>query len=306
MKKILHVSIFIIIFTFTCKAQVPDSPVLSEPPDVDVVVPPTRTLEWSNVNNATSYELQVSLDNSFSSLVTVNPVIVTNNYYQIPSGLLNNFKSYYWRVRARNSNGAGNYSSPWSFRTSGTPPQEILSLEEVVECYLIINSLNPAQIRFLIHRLNAALNHYANANIFLTNLNLQLFKLRVYILMYSNFINYTEGNRLIYNTNKILDLINGDSPANEIIIPNTFELNQNYPNPFNPSTTIEYTIPENSRVSLKIYDILGKEVATLVDKEQNSGTYIVIWDAKSFSSGIYFYRITAGSNSDTKRMVLKK
>jgi hypothetical protein len=83
-------------------------------------------------------------------------------------------------------------------------------------------------------------------------------------------------------------------------------LRQNYPNPFNPSTTIEYTIPENSRVSIKVYDILGKEVAALIDKQQNPGTYIVIWDAKSASSGIYFCRITAGSFTDTKRMVLNK
>jgi len=89
-------------------------------------------------------------------------------------------------------------------------------------------------------------------------------------------------------------------------MPAKFELKQNYPNPFNPSTVIEYTIPENNKVSIKVYDILGKEVATLVDKEQNSGTYIVIWDAKSASSGIYFYRITAGSYTVTKRMVLKK
>jgi len=307
MKNIFHISIFILLLAFSSKAQNLNSPVLSEPPDVDIVVAPTATLEWNNVNNAASYEVQVSHDNNFSTLVTTSPIIVTENHFQIPSGLLNNFTPYYWRVRARNNSGISNFSSPWSFRTSGTPPQEIMSLEEVVELYNVIYSLNPAQINILLQRLNNALNNYTWGHIFLANLNLQLFKLRVYILMFSNFISNSDAERLIYNTNKIITLINGDSPAlEEISIPNAFELKQNYPNPFNPSTTIEYTIPENSRVSLKVYDILGKEVADLVDKEQNSGTYIVIWDAKSASSGIYFYRITAGNYTDTKRMVLKK
>ncbi len=134
-----------------------------------------------------------------------------------------------------------------------------------------------------------------------------LFKLRVYILLYSEFLTPAVANSLIDNANKIISLLWGDSPiTEENLIPKEFDLKQNYPNPFNPSTTIEYTIPENSRVTLKIYDILGKEVATLVDKDQNSGSYIVVWDAQSLSSGIYFYRITAGNYTDTKRMVLKK
>jgi flagellar hook assembly protein FlgD len=125
--------------------------------------------------------------------------------------------------------------------------------------------------------------------------------------MYSQFLTPPVANSLIVNANKIISLLMGDSPiTEENLIPKEFDLKQNYPNPFNPSTTIEYTIPENSRVTLKIYDILGKEVATLVNKEQNTGTYIVVWNAQSVSSGIYFYRINAGNYTDTKRMILEK
>jgi len=307
MKKVLHVVIFIIFLVFSIKAQNLDSPILTEPPDVDIVVPLTTTLDWNNVNNATSYEVQISLYNNFSTLVNPSPIIVTSSCYQIPTGLLNGFTVYYWRVRAINASGTGNFSAPWSFRTAGTPAQEINSLEEVVEYYTVINSVNAAQIQMLLQRLDNALYFYAHNNIFLANLNLQLFKFRVYILMFSNLISTSDGQILISNANKILVLINGDSPlSEELPVPSEFELKQNYPNPFNPSTTIEYTIPENTRVSIKVYDILGKEVATLVDKEQNSGTYIVIWDAKSASSGIYFCKFKAGSYTDTKRMVLKK
>jgi hypothetical protein len=302
----LYFFLILLFLVFSSKAQVPDSPILTEPPDVDIVVPVTITLEWNNVDNASSYEVQISVNNNFTTLVNSNPVIVSDNFYQIPAGLLNNFTVYYWRVRALNFNGPGNFSAPRSFRTAGTPPQEINSLEEVVESYGAMNSLNPGQINSLTQKLDRALYFYNHNSIFLANLNLVLFKLRVYILMFSNFLNNTEGESLLYNANKILYLINGDSPAPEITIPVEFELRQNYPNPFNPSTTIEYTIPENGRVSLKVYDILGKEIASLVDKEQNAGTYIVIWDAKSFSSGVYFYRIVSGNYTDTKRMVLKK
>lgn len=89
-------------------------------------------------------------------------------------------------------------------------------------------------------------------------------------------------------------------------IPMTYELSQNYPNPFNPVTTISYSLPEASRVELKVYDILGREVMTLVNKEQNAGKYNVQFDAGRLSSGIYIYRISAKNFTRTNKMVLLK
>ncbi|HTR82374.1 MAG TPA: T9SS type A sorting domain-containing protein [Bacteroidota bacterium] len=89
-------------------------------------------------------------------------------------------------------------------------------------------------------------------------------------------------------------------------VPTTFNLAQNYPNPFNPSTTIEFSIPQNGRVKLKVYDILGNEVATLVDREMSAGHYSATWNAKNNSSGVYFYRLTAGSSTEIKRLILMK
>jgi len=93
-----------------------------------------------------------------------------------------------------------------------------------------------------------------------------------------------------------------------------YSLSQNYPNPFNPSTTIKYTIPNvvdakfasTTNVTLKIYDILGREVRTLVNKEQKPGNYEVKFDASNLSSGLYFYRITSGSFIKTMKMILLK
>jgi photosystem II stability/assembly factor-like uncharacterized protein len=85
-----------------------------------------------------------------------------------------------------------------------------------------------------------------------------------------------------------------------------YSLGQNYPNPFNPSTVISYSLNKSGNVSLKIFDLLGKEVMTLVDKKQNAGNYKISFDGKNLSSGIYFYSLNVNNFKDTKRMLLVK
>ena len=93
------------------------------------------------------------------------------------------------------------------------------------------------------------------------------------------------------------------------IIPEKYSLSQNYPNPFNPSTVISYTLPssvkgEMSNVKLVVYDVLGREVATLVNKEQQAGRYEVQFDASNLTSGIYFYKLQSGGFLKTMKMLL--
>lgn len=87
-------------------------------------------------------------------------------------------------------------------------------------------------------------------------------------------------------------------------LPVSFSLSQNYPNPFNPVTEIRYALPRGCEVRLEVYNILGEKVATLVDEKQAPGYKAVTWDAKAVGSGIYFYRLQAGSFVETRRMVL--
>ena len=93
-------------------------------------------------------------------------------------------------------------------------------------------------------------------------------------------------------------------------VPTAYSLEQNYPNPFNPSTVIRYAIPQDGLVTLKVYDITGREVTTLVNEQKSAGTYEARFDAKengkSLASGVYFYRVQAGSFSEAKKMVLLK
>jgi photosystem II stability/assembly factor-like uncharacterized protein len=94
------------------------------------------------------------------------------------------------------------------------------------------------------------------------------------------------------------------SAEKNISNPESFRLYQNYPNPFNPSTEINYSLPQTDYVTLKVYDILGKEITTLVNEEQSAGNYEISFDAKNIVSGIYFYRIQAGNYSDIKKFIL--
>jgi len=119
------------------------------------------------------------------------------------------------------------------------------------------------------------------------------------ILTVSNGFN-TTTNRWDIRVEEITDV------EDEEGLPLTYQLNQNYPNPFNPSTFIKYELPNPGFVILKVYDLLGKEVTTLVNERQNSGYYTVSFEGSSISNGVYFYKLQAGSFVQTKKMLLVK
>jgi len=117
----------------------------------------------------------------------------------------------------------------------------------------------------------------------------------------------SSGLKTVYQseTIKYSDLVvSNDDNANQI--PEEFILEQNYPNPFNPSSTIKFSIPTSEFVTLKVFDILGNEVAALVNENKLSGTYEVLFSAARLSGGVYFYQLKAGEFLQTKKMILMK
>ena len=111
----------------------------------------------------------------------------------------------------------------------------------------------------------------------------------------------TSGGHIYRYEPVIDDIINKNNN-----IPKTFFISQNYPNPFNPSTTIDFSIPKSSNVSLKIYDVLGNEVMNVMNEFKPAGNYSVNVNAMNLTSGIYFYKFVAGQFTNTKKMIITK
>ncbi len=104
---------------------------------------------------------------------------------------------------------------------------------------------------------------------------------------------------------RLLGPLVGITPINNLV-PKNYSLEQNYPNPFNPTTNINFSIPNSGLVKLVVFDVSGREVATLVNEVKPAGNYVVDYDASNLSSGVYFYRIDAGNFTETKKMLMIK
>ncbi len=114
---------------------------------------------------------------------------------------------------------------------------------------------------------------------------------------------YDDAGSDFWAANLLSSTVTGVNDEN-IALPRECRLYQNYPNPFNPSTNIGFSLPARSRILLRVFDLLGREVATLVNEEKPAGEYTVQWNAQSMPSGVYFYRIHAGTFTATKKVLL--
>jgi hypothetical protein len=115
-----------------------------------------------------------------------------------------------------------------------------------------------------------------------------------------------DNNKEVLNSGRPLNITVTGKQTYSNEIPGKFELMQNYPNPFNPSTFITFTMPKDNYVTLKVYDLLGNEIKTLVDGFHKAGSYNIFFDGSELATGVYMYKLTAGDFTDTKKMVLVK
>ena len=125
-----------------------------------------------------------------------------------------------------------------------------------------------------------------------------------YVFIFNHLTNAWKFSMNVLGANLKKEL--GVNDSDDHTIPTEYSLGQNYPNPFNPSTTISFQLPEKKHVSLKIYDIQGTLVTTLVDGEMETGYHSARWNASGYASGVYFYRFTSGSFVSSKRLLLLK
>lgn len=194
----------------------------------------------------------------------------------------------------------------WGY--SLTVTDKINSLKDQVNNLVSNHTLTTGQGEMLNSKLDGTLQmlnqeHYQNA------INrMQQFEFEVNLLVTNHGLQQEIAGTLLSMADEIINMIQNLNNGNAFIPPekHSFTLGQNYPNPFNPITKIKFEIPYSSYVTMKVYDILGREVATLVNEKLESGSHEVVWNASKYSSGVYFYKLTAGSYTSTKKLVLMK
>jgi uncharacterized lipoprotein YddW (UPF0748 family) len=285
----------------------PSAPSLLLPLSGNTAVPDTVKVVWSSADLAASYHLQVSTDPSFGQGLVVNDSSLVDTVKSV-GGLLG-LTAYHWRVRAANAAGFGSYSASSNFTTGFPASPNLLYPPNIF-------ADAPVNLRFLWGRAPAASTYRFQlstaadfaatmvdsaglADTSLAGPGLDNYKVYFWRVKAINALGSSGWSSVFrFRTVQV------SSVEAQGGLPTAYALSQNFPNPFNPTTTIQFALPQSGRVSLKVYDVLGREEATLVNDEMPAGNFSVRWNASQSSSGVYFFRITAGSFSETKRMVL--
>jgi len=263
------------------------------------------TFKWLSVNDAQMYFIQLSLDPTFLNVAVTDSTIDTLKVF---TGLLEG-KVYYWRVQVESAQGSGPWSNVGHFSTAISLPSapELISAEPYPN--------RPGWFTFTWKRTENADQYLlqtsmyeAFTTIFQWATTADTFKIMMQFQETQEYYWRVQASNIAGN-GPWSEIWKFNSPVgvNEIEgIPTEYSLSQNYPNPFNPSTKIIFALPQASLTKIIIYNLLGEEVQTLIDKELEAGYYEINFDASNFQSGVYFYRIQSGDFISTKKMILMK
>lgn len=296
--------------TLSLPNLIPAQPVLVSPANGSSEIGLTATLVWTGDSNSERYVIQVSKDPTFNTDVLLWVWEFRNT--QIPFRDVVPGETYYWRVKAFGQVGESDFSNVYSFQ-SGIPLAPVLhspphtstnvSLTPQFEWF---SSFGAASYRFQLartiqfHDTSMVYNQIVSDTTFTVTTPLMTNRnhwWRVAAINSYGTSFYPTG--FGFRTTATVDV-------EEEGIPTEFSLMQNYPNPFNPATEIEFSIAEQGFVSLRIYDMLGSEVAALVNEEKWPGVYKVSFNASELSSGIYIYRIVTEKFSASRKMIFMK
>ncbi len=286
------------------------TPLLLVPKNLEQNFAKDGYLAWRRDVSSVLYRLQVATSADFtpSSLVsTVNTADTT-----AAVGTLVAQTTYYWRVLAGNQGASGTYSSPWSFRTGWpiaptlvSPPSGLRNVTLTPTFVWRKGSATSFRIRVteVSHTPNVVvMDPPSSDTTIMISTVLTAATNYSWVVSASNAYGTSDWSaEARFQTGQDITLVERNGAT-----PNVFDLNQNYPNPFNPTTTIRFAVPHTGPVSLRVYDVLGREVAMLVDGSLAPGYYAAQFDGHSLSSGIYFYRLVASGFVETRKMQLIK
>jgi photosystem II stability/assembly factor-like uncharacterized protein len=285
--------------------------------------PLTVTLSWNSVPEAAGYHVVVDDDPNFGSPAVNNPFVIPTLLTM--SGLANG-KTYYWKVLANNVVGDGPASTSWTFTTIGSITLTWTSSNaegdpcnfKTSDCHpMLVWTTNGSFSSYNVYRYACAYGAGdcgATPSLLISGTMDQYFvDVTVWVkrpgeTAYTTFYYYVTSNsgplvtsnKVTVNSNQVNKLTTVKN------LPIETKLGLNYPNPFNPTTTIKYSLREDTYIKLTVYDILGREVARLIDGEETAGYKSVLFDACNLPSGVYFYRLSAGKVTQVMKMLLAK
>jgi hypothetical protein len=277
-------------------------PALVSPPNGAMNVPINGIIfVYNPVGGALSYIFQLSKFPTFDSLI-VNDTTPLGNISLVPN------TTYYWRMCSISQPcGAGNWSSVWTFTTASTilpPPSLIYPPNNSINISLTptldwTNVTGATAYRVLIGTIDTT--------VFNSELSIPPGKFNYNTVYYWRVSTVNIGGQGSYSPVWTFITLNS-SGIHQISteIPTEYKLYNNYPNPFNPSTNIKYQITNCKFTTIKVFDVLGREVETLVNENQSPGIYEVTFDRNNLPSGFYYYTIRSGDFADTKKMVMIK
>jgi hypothetical protein len=299
--------------SFTTLA-VPSSPALVSPADGATNQSTVSTLKINPIGGASGYHWQISQNSAFTAIMVDDSVSGSDDTLKVI--VLNPNATYYWRVQSFNNGGLSAYTSTYSFTTGSDVTLAVQATDFVATAAVGSVRLSwktqseTENAGFNILRADSGTTFFTLVASYASNDSLR------------GLGTSTAGRSYDFTDNKVtsgmtykyrVQTVSTDGVKQDLTtlfikvdVPKTYALYQNYPNPFNPSTIINYQLPMNSQVTLKVYDVLGREVATLVDGQQNAGVYKANFDGSRFASGVYFYRITATDNNGQRFTAIRK
>ena len=268
------------------------------------------TLFWSKVTGATSYRLHIV---DTTGTPRFDSTHIPDTFFVFPCGFYFFPIPYDMRVKALSPNDSSNWSYPYRIIFNCIPPRTpiILGINDSNTTHQVLYWSRP--LYAIKYRLQIAtdpifISTIINMTCCDTFFNC-VFPCNTHLYSRVNASNYNGTSPFSNMFHFILNCPNGlEKISTEI--PNKFELFQNYPNPFNPTTKIRFFIPDvrdqMSEVRLVVYNILGREVVTLVNEKLSPGSYEVEWDGTNYASGVYFYKLTTTGYTETKKLILLK
>ena len=276
------------------------------PSDLQTGLDTTITFRWNKVQDVTQYLIQISSDSEFKGLERSDST--GSDTVKTFTGLLKG-KQYFWRVKVQSVAGVGLWSNVWSFITIASP-----SKPQLLDAVPIQDQ--PGDVKYAWNKVQDADQYVIRVTAMQTPN--RVFRSGSTSDTVKTFSGHSAGEQ--YSWQVQAGNIAGSGPWSDVSsftfaladvkveagTPTEFSISQNYPNPFNPTTTIAFALPQTGRTTITLYDLLGRAVKTLINRELEAGYHEIHFDASFLSSAVYLYTIQSGGFVQTKKMVVMR